>query len=174
MPSSSPPFHTPLLPPPPPSGPNVPPGVEAEAELLAAVVSFMRRVGLSSEDVGLRLSSRRVLAAVLQRYGVPDDSFAQVCVVVDKLEKLPKEDVQQQLAALGVTPDAVDGADSRYMRVCVCATDMCNATPNRHAGRLGDEMGQALLSLNNYATVLFLCGIILYHVGWFLLLSVNG
>jgi hypothetical protein len=33
----------------------------------------------------------------------------QVCVIVDKLEKLPREKVEQELAALGVSSSAVDG-----------------------------------------------------------------
>lgn len=62
----------PLCPPPPASG------VEAEAELLAALTTFFSRVGLTPEDVGLKVSSRKVLAAVLERFEVPEENFAQV------------------------------------------------------------------------------------------------
>ena len=37
------------------------PGVEAEAELLAAIVLFFERVGLGPKDVGIKVSSRKVL-----------------------------------------------------------------------------------------------------------------
>ena len=111
-----------------------------------------------------QVSSRKVLAAVLSRYGVPQDKFAevrgraragalrrsphgraqafatggvwcvisgtqgpsphermssqppphsrwpQVCVIVDKMEKLPREQVEAQLGALGVAPQTIDGA----------------------------------------------------------------
>lgn len=67
--------------------------MEAEAELLSAIVTFFQRLGLSSADVGLKVSSRKVLQAVLQRYGVQDTSFGPVCVVVDKMEKIPREKV---------------------------------------------------------------------------------
>lgn len=53
-------------------------GVEAEAELLAAITTFFARVGLTPNDVGLKVSSRKVLAAVLARYGVPAERFAEV------------------------------------------------------------------------------------------------
>jgi histidyl-tRNA synthetase len=53
-------------------------GVEAEAELLSAVTTFFSRVGLTSADVGLKVSSRKVLAAVLERFEVPPENFAQV------------------------------------------------------------------------------------------------
>ena len=35
--------------------------VTAEAELLSAIVSFFQKVGLSSEDVGIRVNSRKLL-----------------------------------------------------------------------------------------------------------------
>ncbi|KAG2489681.1 hypothetical protein HYH03_011790 [Edaphochlamys debaryana] len=85
------------------------PGVEAEAELLAAIVAFFERVGLTAEDVVLKVSNRKVLQAVCARYGVPDESFARVCVIVDKLDKMPREKVEEELAAIGVPPATVDG-----------------------------------------------------------------
>ena len=42
-------------------------GQEAEAELLAAITMFLERVGLGPEDVGIRVSSRKVLQGVLER-----------------------------------------------------------------------------------------------------------
>ena len=56
--------------------------MEAEAELLAAITTFFARVGLSAKDVGLKVSSRKVLQAVMARYGVPPESFAQARAVV--------------------------------------------------------------------------------------------
>jgi histidyl-tRNA synthetase len=67
--------------------------VEAEAELLAAIVTFFQRLGISAADVGLKVSSRKVLQAVLERYGVQGAAFGPVCVVVDKMEKIPREKV---------------------------------------------------------------------------------
>ncbi|KAI7841786.1 hypothetical protein COHA_004651 [Chlorella ohadii] len=85
------------------------PGVEAEAELLAAIVTFFQRLGLGPADVGLKVSSRKVLQAVLARYGIPEASFGPVCVIVDKMEKIPREKVVDELAKLGVAADAIEG-----------------------------------------------------------------
>jgi histidyl-tRNA synthetase len=52
-----------------------------------------------------------VLQAVLSRYGVAEESFAPVCVVVDKIEKLPREKIVEELAALDVAAEAIDGRD---------------------------------------------------------------
>ena len=82
---------------------------QAEAELLAAIVAFFRSCGLASSDVGIRVSNRKVLQAVLERFGVTADKFAPVCVVVDKMEKIPREAVEKELTELGVEPAVIDG-----------------------------------------------------------------
>jgi histidyl-tRNA synthetase len=82
------------------------PGVEAEAELLAAMAAFFADVGLTPKDVGIRVSSRRVLSAVLRLNGVAEAQFSRACVVVDKAEKLPREQVVAELGALGVGEEA--------------------------------------------------------------------
>lgn len=84
------------------------PGIEAEAELLAAITTFFNTLGLTSQDVGIKVSSRKVLQAVLSAAGVPDASFGPVCVVVDKLEKISREKVVVELQALGVDQMAAD------------------------------------------------------------------
>ena len=84
-------------------------GVEAEAELLAAIVAFLRRVGLTEADVGIRVSSRKVLAAVAAAHGVPPAAFPPLCVVVDKAAKLPPGQLLAELGALGLDPEAAKG-----------------------------------------------------------------
>jgi histidyl-tRNA synthetase len=83
-------------------------GVEAEAELLAVITTFFGRIGLGSDDVGIKLSSRKVLQSVLDRLGVTAENFAAVCVLVDKLEKLPRDAIEADLAALGLSGETVD------------------------------------------------------------------
>jgi histidyl-tRNA synthetase len=83
-------------------------GVEAEAELLAAITSFFSRVGLSSAQVGIKVSSRKVLQHVLTSCGVSGTAFGQVCVVVDKMEKLPREKIIELLAEVGLGDESID------------------------------------------------------------------
>ena len=82
--------------------------MQAEAELLAAVVAFFERVGLSSSDVVLRVSSRRVLQAAMEAAGVKEDAFARACVAIDKLDKIPEEKVREELEGCGVSGRAAD------------------------------------------------------------------
>ncbi|GFR46803.1 hypothetical protein Agub_g8435 [Astrephomene gubernaculifera] len=81
-------------------------GVEAEAELLAAVVALLQRLGLGSGDVGIRVNSRKVLQGVLSAHGVPPEAFARVCVIVDKLDKLPRDKVESELVSAAGLPPA--------------------------------------------------------------------
>lgn len=81
-------------------------GVSAEAELVCACCAAMEKLGLTSKDVGIKVNSRKVLQTVLTRAGVSPEQFAPVCVIVDKMEKLPREEVVEQLAAVGL-PESV-------------------------------------------------------------------
>eukprot|EP01125_Pyxidicula_operculata_P012935 TRINITY_DN425_c0_g2_i1.p1 TRINITY_DN425_c0_g2~~TRINITY_DN425_c0_g2_i1.p1 ORF type:complete len:465 (+),score=136.77 TRINITY_DN425_c0_g2_i1:959-2353(+) len=82
--------------------------ITAEAELLAAVVTFLKRVGLTSKDVGIKVNSRQVLQNVLEPLGITEEKFAPVCVIVDKLDKMTPEEVTKQLEALGLKADVID------------------------------------------------------------------
>eukprot|EP00568_Trieres_chinensis_P007721 CAMPEP_0183299044 /NCGR_PEP_ID=MMETSP0160_2-20130417/5871_1 /TAXON_ID=2839 ORGANISM="Odontella Sinensis, Strain Grunow 1884" /NCGR_SAMPLE_ID=MMETSP0160_2 /ASSEMBLY_ACC=CAM_ASM_000250 /LENGTH=506 /DNA_ID=CAMNT_0025461197 /DNA_START=14 /DNA_END=1534 /DNA_ORIENTATION=- len=83
-------------------------GVEVEAELLSAMVAFFEGVGLTAEDVGIRVNSRAVIGEVLGGLGVPEEKFAATCVLVDKLEKVPIDAIQDDLEELGLTREVVE------------------------------------------------------------------
>lgn len=83
-------------------------GVEAEADLLSAMVAFFKNVGLTSEDVGIKLNSRLVIAEVLTELGIPEEKFAATCVLVDKLEKVPIDAIQGDLEELGLDRSVVE------------------------------------------------------------------
>ena len=83
-------------------------GVEAEAELLSAMVTFFRGVGLTAADVGVKINSRLVIGEVLTELGIPEEKFAATCVLVDKLEKLPLDAVQSDLEELGLSRGVVE------------------------------------------------------------------
>ena len=81
--------------------------VAADAELVACAVDMMRAFGLTSDDVVVRVSDRRLLQAYLATLGVPADSVTAVYGVIDKLERTPASVSADKLAALGVPGDAV-------------------------------------------------------------------
>jgi histidyl-tRNA synthetase len=83
-------------------------GEEADAELLSAMVTFFKKVGLTSEDVGIKVNSRLVIAEVLTELGIPPEKFAATCVLVDKLDKVPLDAIQGDLQELGLDRSVVE------------------------------------------------------------------
>ena len=82
--------------------------VTADAELVACAVDIMRAFGLTSNDVVVRVSDRRLLQAYLESLGVPAESVPGVYGVIDKLERQPAQLSAEKLAALGVPAAAVE------------------------------------------------------------------
>jgi len=74
-------------------------GIAAEIELLSAICTFFENIGITSQDVGLKVNSRKVLGAVLKKAGVPDDRFAETCVIIDKQDKIGAEEVRKELTS---------------------------------------------------------------------------
>ena len=83
-------------------------GEEADAELLSAMVYFFKNVGLTSEDVGIKVNSRLVIGEVLTELGIPPEKFAATCVLVDKLEKVPIDAIQGDLEELGLERTVIE------------------------------------------------------------------
>jgi histidyl-tRNA synthetase len=83
-------------------------GEEADAELLSAMVHFFKKVGLTSQDVGIKVNSRLVIAEVLTELGIPPEKFAATCVLVDKLDKVPLDAIQGDLQELGLDRPVVE------------------------------------------------------------------
>ena len=111
------------------------PSLTAEVELLAAAVSFCRRVGLTPADVGIKLSTRGVLAELLTSLGVAEEQFAATCVLVDKLDKLPEDTVRESLLELGLPADA---AATLLSTLAISDFDALEATVGADSKALGE------------------------------------
>jgi len=83
-------------------------GAEVEAELISAMVHFFENIGLTSDDVGIKVNSRLVIGEVLTELGIPEEKFAATCVLVDKLEKVPIDAIQGDLEELGLDQSVVE------------------------------------------------------------------
>ena len=82
-------------------------GITAELELLSAITTFFARLGITSEDVQIQVNSRRVLNSICSSYGVPDEKFAPVCVILDKIDKIGDAAVKADLVKEPLTiPEA--------------------------------------------------------------------
>ncbi|MBC7841280.1 MAG: ATP phosphoribosyltransferase regulatory subunit, partial [Gemmatimonadaceae bacterium] len=83
-------------------------GESTDAELLALVIDMLREFGLTSDDVRIRLSDRRLLNAVLRALHHPDDRIPAIYGVLDKLDRTPRELSIDKLSAAGCTSAQVD------------------------------------------------------------------
>jgi histidyl-tRNA synthetase len=81
--------------------------VTADAELVACAIDIMRACGLTSADVRVRVSDRRLLGAWLRALGVPDAAHDTAFKVLDKLERQPAEVSREKLLAAGVPESGI-------------------------------------------------------------------
>ena len=86
--------------------------ISADAELISVLVTFFRSVGLTEEDLVIKMSSRKVLEEVLGSLGLEGDIFAKTCIIVDKMDKLPTDVVSEQLGDLGLEKTAIQTIQS--------------------------------------------------------------
>ncbi|KAK2974713.1 hypothetical protein RJ640_007140 [Escallonia rubra] len=84
------------------------PGVTAEAELISSIVTLFKRMGITSSDVGFKVSSRKVLQEVLMCYAIPENLFGKVCIIIDKMEKIPMDEIKKELKAAELSEEAIE------------------------------------------------------------------
>jgi histidyl-tRNA synthetase len=76
------------------------PGISAELELLAATADALTRLGIP--DAFVRVNDRRILAAALEHAGVPEGERDGALITVDKLDKIGREGVAEELGSRGI------------------------------------------------------------------------
>jgi histidyl-tRNA synthetase len=84
---------------------------QADAEVIFTTLDYLRMVGLTSQDVRAKISSRKLLATVLTHIGIPADKLDSIYPVLDKKPKLPEEAFNAMLAEQ--VPDAAQAQKIR-------------------------------------------------------------
>jgi histidyl-tRNA synthetase len=108
------------------------PGPLADAEVIAAAVDIVRALGFGPQDVRVRLSDRRILAAALASdVGLPPAELGGALAAIDKLERNP--DAVAAWAAERAFPRAVAEALAAFV-----------ATLDTPAGLLARDAAQPL------------------------------
>ncbi|MCE3008543.1 MAG: histidine--tRNA ligase [Bacteroidetes bacterium] len=74
-----------------------------EAEFIAIYDEVLSTLGL--RDFSIRLNHRALLQSLTELAGVPDQ-FADVCVAIDKLDKIGPDGVARELSERGLRPEA--------------------------------------------------------------------
>ncbi|MCH8963720.1 MAG: histidine--tRNA ligase [Planctomycetes bacterium] len=74
----------------------------ADAECVMVAIDFLREVDFSPEQVEMRISSRRLIAQLLETLGIEAARHAAVYTVLDKRDKMPADVFLEQISALGL------------------------------------------------------------------------
>lgn len=80
---------------------------EADAELAAVACSFMEKVGLSSSEASLQVNNRRLMDQELRAIGVSEKGKGSIFRLIDRLDKLPREDWEAMASEIGLDADQI-------------------------------------------------------------------
>ena len=81
--------------------------VLAEVEVIGAACDALRRMGLSSADFKVHVSSRKFLGELLEKSGIAAEKHPQVFLALDKRGKMPDEEIAAMLRDGGLTDEDV-------------------------------------------------------------------
>ncbi len=94
-------------------------GVEsllADAEIIFCALDYLQQVGLTHQDIVVKISSRKMLAEVLLALGAAPDQLESLYALLDKQAKLPAEAFAKMLAEL-VTDEGLQERIQQLMQV---------------------------------------------------------
>lgn len=78
----------------------------ADAEIIAAAVDVLRAFGLTADDVVVRISDRRVIAARLRELGAADDEIPAILAAIDRIDKQAEAETMERLREAGLSEEA--------------------------------------------------------------------
>ncbi len=120
---------------------------QADAEIIFTTLDYLRSVGLTSKDIRAKISSRRLLAAVLTSIGIPAERLEGLYAVLDKKPKLPAETFDAMLAEQ--VPDAGQAGKVRDLMALDSVDQVARiAAPNETLMKAGDELRSVFDILN--------------------------
>jgi histidyl-tRNA synthetase len=81
----------------------------ADAELVAVLAEFFRSVGLSPQQVGIKVNNRQLMESQIRRLGVEAERVEGVYRLIDKLDKLsPKEWAAYGKESIGLSETQIE------------------------------------------------------------------
>ena len=78
----------------------------AEIELILATTTTIGRIGFVNFEI--HINERRILKAMALYSGFPEDAFDTVCIILDKMDKIGKDGVAEELEKEGFAKEAID------------------------------------------------------------------
>ena len=78
----------------------------AEIELILATTTTIGRIGF--ENFEIHINERRILKAMALYSGFPEESFDIVCIILDKMDKIGKDGVAEELQKEGFSKESIE------------------------------------------------------------------
>ncbi|MBN2514102.1 MAG: histidine--tRNA ligase [Sedimentisphaerales bacterium] len=69
----------------------------ADAEVIFCAIDYLRSTGLTDKDIVSKISSRKLLAALLRNLGIAEDKLTVLYPILDKKSKIPAEAFDEML-----------------------------------------------------------------------------
>ena len=87
-------------------------GAATDIDVISCAILALERLGLTPNDVQVRLSHRVAIARMLGALGVSAEKSADAMTLLDRRDKLKPEEFAQRASALGLSTDAVARFDT--------------------------------------------------------------
>ena len=82
---------------------------EADAELISIIGYFFKTVGLSPEDVVIRVNNRKLMNQEMGGLGIPEEQRKQVLGLIDRRDKMRPEEWDANGLEIGLAPAQIEG-----------------------------------------------------------------
>ncbi len=112
------------------------PSMLADAEILAVIYESLNQLGF--RHFQMRVNHRKILAGITEVSGAGPENELTVCRAIDKMDKIGKEGVSQELTAGGIDPASIqkileilDTEGSNDRRLAKIADLLQNSEPGR-------------------------------------------
>lgn len=106
----------------------------AEIELITATTTTLGKLGFKNFEI--RINERRILKAMAAYAGFAEDSFDEVFIILDKMDKIGMEEVREELVKAGHTEESAD----KYLALFTGLNEHENDGLEYIAGELGEYL----------------------------------
>jgi histidyl-tRNA synthetase len=112
--------------------------VRADAELIAVLVSFFCRLGLTAKDFVIRISDRQLWIKFLHRFNLEEGQVSSVLGIIDKLDRKDPDQSKKDLEEICPTQGEEIFAGIHALRQCRTLDEIKNIFNSEESSRLDD------------------------------------
>ena len=80
---------------------------EADAEIIAICATFLKKAGITPDQIVIKVNNRKLMEEKLAQAGLPLDKKKEIFHLVDRVDKMPRENWVKTGIEIGLTQDQV-------------------------------------------------------------------